>query len=490
MISLLLGLWIYVHATNNIVVGVPGAFTSVDPIQTVTAQNRYALQLIYENLIKVNLQQELEPMLAKKWRIDYDRYEIEFELKEDHLFSNGDAVTAKDVASSFKEVCSKSSKARAELSGLKGCSNEKNNGVEILSKYKFRLHSQIHPSALLHQLTNLRVVVFKRSGKQLYGSGPYRLQELNEKTLKLLPNKYSPLAKSLKNPGLTFAFYDDENSLMRALADNNIHSSFVQLSRHQDLEFNSNFKRVDDLPYLSQMLVFNTQRYPFDSKDLRKSILNQVEKNSERLSICRAIGSKPAYGLIPVGLGGSIAQTKTENDLQKITKLKEATTVTIHQHKGRENTCEAEILKEIMKAHNITMNMEYHKTYDTLWPLYLNHNLDGFIELFNYKNREAYSILSYFTTKGNNENYANLNDLQLDNLILEALKGSTLHDRFSWYRKANQHIRENAYVAPMYYTATKNYYHQCLIGSYHTPSFNPYPQLANISAHKCSRIDR
>src|SRR5579885_561682 len=108
-------------ASEPLVFGLPNSIGKFSIFDRTMAQTRYLLGLVFEPLVRFNASQELEPAVARAWRIDPDHGLITFEISKDHFFSDGTPVTAEEVSRSLKKSCSPASDSRKDFSSIVGC---------------------------------------------------------------------------------------------------------------------------------------------------------------------------------------------------------------------------------------------------------------------------------------------------------------------------------------------------------------------------------
>ncbi len=472
----------WINHPDYLIFGVPNKFSNVvDPNLSVDAQTKFVLPLIFEPLISVNAQQELQPVLAKSWVVSPDQKSITITIASGHYFSNGQEVTAYDVENSFRRLCSKGSQSSYEVQAIIGC-NLYSPHIYVLNRYQIRFEINREPTIFLYQISSQRSVIVKSDRGKLIGSGPYILDEINPNYLLLSKNKYYYNKISLKNDGLIIE-YIDENTINQTLKEFHPDGSIMYRISAISKINNTNYITINDKPYITQILVLNNQRFPFNSEIVRRAILVNLY-NQNKISSCLS-GAIKAYGIIPNGIGGSLYNMAPETlqpilpaeVFKAVPKLRNHfITVLIPQHLGRKNNCEADSFINAARPYHINVKFHYYQSYTNLWPLYFNHRLNGYVELFITKNREAYTTLQYFTTE-NSENFANTKDKNLDNLMNNALNAPTSLQRFDSYHKMAQYIEDRAIVIPYYYIGSSNLVSKCLGGVSKDFNFNPFQYL-------------
>jgi len=471
------------HYENYLLFGVPNRFGNLDPIKIHAVQTMLVLPLVYETLVGLDKQKDLEPLIANSWQVDNSRKKVILTLKKKYLFSNGKELTAKDVMHSINRVCSSSSDYAIQLAALKGCNAKNKPSVHIIGKYKLSFGITDSPTIFLYELSNPAMSIVRKEKNKLIGTGPYVFEHVAAKQIILRKNKRYFYRDRVKNPGIIIR-YMDENHIDRILK-NNHHidgSVMYRYSAFHKIE-NKKYYVIRDAAYITQLLVFNLQRFPFNKVIVRKALAANLYNKFPPFKCL--YGAKKPYGIIPYGTGGSIANMAPkvlqhipdEEVFSKVPQLKGRTiNVTIHQHIGRKNVCLANAIKNAAKEYNINIRFKYHNTYKELSPLYFNHHLDGFVELFLFFNRDAYRVLSYFT-KNKSANFDNTDNNKVDEMLQKALSMPASFDRFKKYQKINKYITSNAFVIPLYYVASSDLVSKCLAGVSENFYYNPFKAL-------------
>jgi ABC-type oligopeptide transport system substrate-binding subunit len=455
-----------------------------DPTNSVSAQERFLFHLIYEPLIRLNPDHSLNPALAKGWKVG--KKSITFQLNTGHRFSDGAPVTAESVKQSFVYLCSEKSKAKTDLGGMAGCNEKEINGaVQVKGTHSLMIRTQAMPTVFLHQLATSRALVVRKTKTGLVGSGPYKIKSLNESEVVFRKNPVYHSVEKVRNDGFTIKKID-EGMIHERITKNDLAGALMYLADTIE-SINAPFYQYHtDKAFVTQTIFFNNQRPPFDQPLVRQAILAEAY-NSASLHEC-VKPNKRAFGIIPIGLGGSIGhiapkkmeEIKPAVVAKALAKYSPAVKVIqLHQHVGRKSECLEANLKKIFAKFNLELKIKYHSSYGTLWPLYMNHNHQGFIELLAFKNREAFSILQFFVP-GTNENFANIESPTLKKLLASSQTALTSRARFQSYRDAAQHINDQAHVAPLYYTSHAGFLDKCIRGSEAKTDFNPFQFLLGV----------
>lgn len=484
ILPVLLAFDLHATATNTRLLrfGLPNDISHLDQTKPMLAQAKYLLTLIYVPLVRANANQELEPALSKSWRIEKDKGLAIFTIAQGHKFSDGSAVTANDVVTAIKELCSPESDAKKELTAIKNCGSK---GVFVKASDNNTIEIQFEGPApiLLYQLAGFRAGIVKKKDNLLLGSGPYKIDSHSNKLLKLLPNEYFHDRHVVNNSGLEFIRVGEVN-VRELVREQSLDGTIMFRIDNMDTPAEG-FRFIDDQANVTMTLIPNLRRRPFSDDDFRKSLMN-ILNNNHGFTKCSPI-TRPAQGLIPNGLGGSIThltidKLKTKSSVEEIVRRNKGLSIQIHRHIGRRNNCEEKLVLSAFESLGVTATMKYHDEYNTLLPLYRNHNLDVFLELYIFANREAMTIFRKFEIDG--ENLANMSSSAIEKGMGKVWNSKSISDRFSNYRLLNQEMHNRAYVFPLYYLNNRNMISNCIEKVSDDFAFNPFFGLSQLSIKK------
>ncbi len=211
---------------GTLTVAYTNGFATLDPAQWDDAQSLAAMQQIYDTLVEYDKDSsKIGPGLATKWTVSQNNLTYTFNLRN-AKFSNGDAVTAQDVAFSLDRVCqpgANSPYAGFAYSNIVGYTQLQKaaktsaaytswssnpmplSGIKVLGPHSLSI-TLVHPSAYFLNDLALMVggiqdpAVVRKYGPQdknnayedhAIGSGPFKLQTwTHNQQLVLVPNKY------------------------------------------------------------------------------------------------------------------------------------------------------------------------------------------------------------------------------------------------------------------------------------------------------------
>ena len=153
----------------------------LDDVFNAQPSSRQITQAIFDQLAQFDWQQKKwVPSIAKSWKFIDDKT-VEFELRDDVKYHNGEKMTADDWVAKFKLLIDPSIKFRFKEARYGFIS-----GVEKMGPYTFRVHSAEPNGTLLTRTANVQAYPAKQFldqkeafGKAPIGTGPYRAAQVD-----------------------------------------------------------------------------------------------------------------------------------------------------------------------------------------------------------------------------------------------------------------------------------------------------------------------
>ncbi len=230
-----------------------------------TYQNlpRQVSELISNPLVAVSQNGELVPVLVNSWEVIDKGHTYRFHLKTDLLWSDGDAVAAKDIPFNFRDV-----------------------KVNIRDRYTLDLTLE-QPLVIFPNYLNIPVVSkhFKGIGG-LYRVSSFKMDRDRVKQLSLVPNKADL-------PYKVYRFYKNEDDMITAYKKGEITS--FQTSKQNVASLFSDWKNTKVSKTTNfdttMVLFFNTEQKTLGNIDVRRGITTSLPNFEEF--------GQPASGPIP-----------------------------------------------------------------------------------------------------------------------------------------------------------------------------------------------
>ena len=261
----------------------------LDPHNVPALANFRVTHLMYEGLVWLDANLNIQPLLAESWEIP-DPTTYVFHIRQGVKFHNGASLTAEDVKATIQRIQAEAtgSQYRGDLVPVVS--------VDVIDKYivQFKLSSAY--SGLLAALSNVLITpkeIISRSLDVLKnaenGTGPWILDSWNpgvNMTLKRNPNYWTQLTTNIS--GITIRIMPEESSIIAALRTGDVH--------HAVLEDNKNYDLVKDNPSLqtwrtpalgTNVININHRKAPLSNVLVRQAMSMAIDRDQ----ILQAAGS-------------------------------------------------------------------------------------------------------------------------------------------------------------------------------------------------------
>lgn len=280
---------------------------------------------LYDTLIWINDEGELEPMLAKSWEISEDGLTYTFYLEEDVDFQNGEHFTAADAKYTFDRAL-ESSFTSAATSFIDSC--------RVVDDYTFEvsLESAYAPALSCFGSQYLRIVnqkAVEEAGDSfsfdpgLAGTGPYILESWTSgESLTLVANEdYWRGAPAIKQ--VTVRFISDLNTKNVAMQTGDADMGSLSLLNIAEIEANSNLTYEIVPGQTVNYIGFNTQTEPFDDPKVRQAISYSIDKEELLLVAQESLlgGTLTAIPVKETGFGFNPDLEVYPKDIEKAKEL-------------------------------------------------------------------------------------------------------------------------------------------------------------------------
>jgi len=252
---------------------------SLDPTTNAAAIIRLLLQHnLYENLVQVQENGEIAPMLAQSWEISEDGKTYTFYLRDGVLFHDGTPCDAEAVRKSFL-------RAKDKNRGIVHPQYFANIAeIQVLDEKTVRFVLQKADAAFLTLLAlGEAVVVPDRDdlGRNPLGTGPFRFERWDPGyQLRLARNPRYWRKGYPKVDALVFRFIPDPTAQLSALRAGDVDViAEVTPEIAQTLQGNENFAVLSAPQDLVQILAINKTRAPFGDLKVRQALAHALDRS-------------------------------------------------------------------------------------------------------------------------------------------------------------------------------------------------------------------
>jgi peptide/nickel transport system substrate-binding protein len=286
-------------AGGDLAVAVPNNPTTLDPISQANHDAMVITQSIFENLVEVDHDGNLQPQLAVALpQISADKLEYVFELRPDVKFQNGESFSAEDVKYSFDYVLNPENKAlrRPLFDRI----------VKVIVENPLRLRFQLREPyrPWLYYMTKYMGIFPKGSREQHdaaffknapagVGTGPGQFVEWRQNDRIVLARNPSYWRKGIPAwDRLVVRVIPDDSSRLAYLTTGQV--DIISAPAPKDFENLKSQKGIEAASRLALggwfYLMTNTKKPPFDDVNLRRAVACAIDR--------AMLASKVYYGMV------------------------------------------------------------------------------------------------------------------------------------------------------------------------------------------------
>ncbi|WP_432663412.1 ABC transporter substrate-binding protein [Wukongibacter baidiensis] len=298
-------------------------FDTLDPAFATASKDGRMVALIYDSLIRYDVEGKVIPSLAKSWETPDDKTLV-FKLVENSKFHNGNPFTAKDVKYSFErvldpKVASPRTWVFEKVKGAKDFMEGKVDtveGIEVVDDYTVKLTLEQPFAPFLSMLGMPAAHIVDKNEIEKYddqkdyalkpvGTGPFTFVEFIEGDKLVLDANKEYFAGRPYLDGIVHRIIKDDSTAVAEFEAGNI----------DDLEIPSvDVERFRNNPdYKDHIITYNTfwnyyiglsfDKEPFNDVRVRKAFCYAVDREAI-INTARRNTSALSHGPIPPGLDG------------------------------------------------------------------------------------------------------------------------------------------------------------------------------------------
>lgn len=257
--------------------------TSLDPSRTSGAPIPFVLLYnVYETLIKVDANNQLQPLLAKSWDISPDRKTYTFHLA-DAKFSSGRPVNADAVVTNIMRIKNRTGGVVEGLSSQMApvesatATDSKTVVVKLLEPSNNWLFNMSQTAGIIYDPAQ-----FDHLKTEPAGSGPYIFQEWRKGETITLARNDNYWGSHAKVRGIVFRFYSDPNAMTTAMLSGqlDIISNLGTPEAISQFEGTQNYKVLEGRTNGEVVLGFNNSREPLKKIQVRQAINHAIDRKA------------------------------------------------------------------------------------------------------------------------------------------------------------------------------------------------------------------
>lgn len=255
--------------------------SSLDPHVQWNPDSYFVYRNIFDNLVTRDDKGEIVPQIATAWKNLSDT-EIEFKIRDDVSFHDGQKLTPEDVAFSVKRIIDPkfSSPQLGQFNKILNAEVTANGSVKLTTDGPY--------PALLAQLVKLSIVpkhVVEKVGKDAFnlkpvGSGPYKFEDWQRGVQVTLSANGGYWGKKAPFPAAVFRAVPDAATRVA-----NLQAGTSDLAVTLDSDLAAQLKSSPKAKVLSVLtervayLAMNVQKSPVDDLKIRQAVAYAIDKN-------------------------------------------------------------------------------------------------------------------------------------------------------------------------------------------------------------------
>jgi peptide/nickel transport system substrate-binding protein len=299
---------------STITIGTTDVVSSIDPAKGYGSGDQAVMNALYQGVMYTPPgQSDPVPQLAESCSFK-DPVTYVCTIKSGQKFSNGDALTAKDVAFSLNRAHTINDPVGGAFLLESFDNAEAPSDTEVI--FHLKRPNAAWPKILAGPIALIvPSKVFNptqlMANADVIGSGPYKLNKFTAGEIaSLVPNAEYTGTKP-KNTGIIFRYYQTPSSLRLAFQNKDVDVAIAWRSLTTgDVEALGKGPGVQtlQLPGLdTRYLAFNTAKPPVDNKAVRQAVAQLVNRDALAKQVLGG-GVEPLYAIAPAGITGAETQ--------------------------------------------------------------------------------------------------------------------------------------------------------------------------------------
>ena len=265
---------------NTLVMAWATDATGLDPHKQTAFASIRLLELVYEPLVTLDADLQIQPALAESWAFSSNGTQLTFTLRDGATFHNGDPVTAADVKASYERILDEETGAATRANFLSIESIDTADARNVV----FNLSQQDAP--MLTAMTDLNAAIVPASeiaagtvGTEAIGSGPFRLESWSPNERAELSANAGWWGDGLAIDGIEIRVMPDETAILAAMRTGAIDFALLNDPLVASLIATDNSVQLNRAPAISyHVLQLNASRPPMDELAVRQAISCAIDR--------------------------------------------------------------------------------------------------------------------------------------------------------------------------------------------------------------------
>lgn len=432
---------------------------TLDPQKSIDTVSNHVIDAIFEPLVKMDIEGNIQPALATSWE-RIDDCTLLFHLREGVKFHNGDILTPEDVKYSL-EKGAKSPQTSYLLNMIKEVEIVDKNSVKVITSYPF--------GALLRHLSTAAASIVNKkaatlAGEEFFknpvGTGAFTLEDWivgDRITLNVFKDYWGEKPKVEK---VIFRSIPEVSNRMIALETEEIDASFDIGIMDREALINHKDLTLVEVESSAQLYLSFDQTNPlFKDIRVRQAISYAVDNKILAEAVFRGSAS-PANSPLPKAVTGHKDVDYYEQNIELAKKLLTEAgypngfplKLWVNDESTRVDMCV--IIQEQLKKIGIDIEIEVFE-WGTFLTKTLEHNKPLFLFSWNGSTGDADGILYplfHSSQRDVSANRSNYISSEVDKLLDSARTSVNEEERVALYEKAQEEIQKDLPHYTLVYT--------------------------------------
>lgn len=407
----------------------------VNPILSTDSASSEITRWVFNSLITYDKDANIKTELAKSYRF-LDETTLEFKLRDDVRWSDGEKFSAKDVVFTYETIISPDIYTPYASGFLHVKSVEAVDEYTLLIKYKYPYFKalEIWMMEILpyHKLKDEKNLMSSKFNQSPIGTGPYTLEKFSiSSDISLKANKDYFIHKPNIDK-IVYHFVPDNAAEFLMLKSGKLDLgslSPLQLERQLDESFKEQFNIYEDIAHSYNYIGFNLRLPKFQDPKIREALSLAIDRQ-EIVDILYLGHGQVCHGPFMPGTGAYNKNVKSpKQDIKEAKRLlREAGyneqnpfTFTLSTNTGTRGTYLAQILQYQLKKVGVVLNLRVME-----WQAFLNtvinpRNFEAVLMGWSLGLKpDAYSIWHSDSNKKGGFNFIGYKNEEVDELIKKA----------------------------------------------------------------------
>ncbi|QQE78199.1 ABC transporter substrate-binding protein [Alicyclobacillus sp. SO9] len=265
-------------ASSTIKIALQNDVSGFDPEKTASASTFKVTNNIFDTLVDVKPNGQLQPGLATKWHVSKNGLNWTFDLRKNVLFQNGKTLTAADVKYTFDRILNK----QTGDPNISDFSEIKSISIVSPQTVKFTLSKPYAPF-LASMALPWAAVIEQGTGTNLknkpIGTGPYKLVKwVPQQSITLTKFSKSWDAKQAHIKTIKFVVVPNQSTRLMDLKTGIVDVSTVSPANASSVKSNAKLQLLSSPSNAVQIMAMNNKSKPLNNILVRQAIEYAVNK--------------------------------------------------------------------------------------------------------------------------------------------------------------------------------------------------------------------